>query len=297
MAYDKRSMKLAVLSDLHIDSDAAPASWDLAKRAIAGAVAEKPDHVVIAGDLFDSASAMRRDAALVKRSLRRAGLWHRDRLTVVVGNHDVFRTPHHGPWAWRAKEVALALRGDAQDTYNEFSAWAGELARPDDRLSGDDDLYPIEKRLGHVRLWAANSTAATTHKGGNGYWPKRDDGLLRAASAASHAGERRVLAIHNAPFESEEQTLAQVLRLEFEFGFPRNEYRRLRKFIEDAKVETLVCGHIHTSDEWSWTLGKHGRCNVHLVGRTNELHDDVPSFGLLEVPERGRRRWRTIPVA
>jgi hypothetical protein len=87
------SLRIAVLSDLHVDTSIAPASWDLARCALKSAVRSGADHVVLAGDTFDCATAMLRDRAALQAYLVQLGLWHRDRLTVIVGNHDVHHTP------------------------------------------------------------------------------------------------------------------------------------------------------------------------------------------------------------
>lgn len=87
----KRPLKIAVVSDNHIDIEVEPDSWELAKAAFKKVAAANVDHVVIAGDLFDCATAMHRDRDQVERFLSRLGLWHRDRLSIVVGNHDIFQ--------------------------------------------------------------------------------------------------------------------------------------------------------------------------------------------------------------
>jgi 3',5'-cyclic AMP phosphodiesterase CpdA len=71
------AFRLAVLSDLHLDAKVSPDSWALAQRAFAAVGRAKVDHVVIAGDLFDCATAMLRDHPLVRQRLRKLGLWHR----------------------------------------------------------------------------------------------------------------------------------------------------------------------------------------------------------------------------
>ena len=113
-------MRVAVLSDLHIHRHIDEGSWELAGSAFL--VASKYDHVVIAGDLFDSASAFERDGDAVRRRLKRLGLWAPDRLTITVGNHDIFHTSHRGPPAERAMEVVQALGTDANATYEDLVA-------------------------------------------------------------------------------------------------------------------------------------------------------------------------------
>lgn len=288
-------MRIAVLSDLHIDSEVEPKSWTLARRAFRTALAQKPDHVIIAGDLFDSSGAMLRDKSRVEKYLRQLGLWTRDRLTIVVGNHDIYRTPHRGSVLWKAKELLTAR--NAQDSYETFCDWAAQLVDNEDRLA--QDLYPTQKRLGHVRLWTADTTSASIMTSGNGYWPVDDDKLLRKSAEARSANERRVLAIHNSPFEDDEQSLGRLAQGDFALGFPRAEFRRLCKFVDVVGLDAIVCGHIHADEpdaEWSWTLGKNARCAVHMVGRTGGLHDEPPCLGLLDVPVRGAVRWKTVAI-
>lgn len=297
-----KTIRIAVLSDHHIDTAVDDDNWDLARTVFKAVVAKKPDHVVIAGDLFDCSTAMLRDRDRVEKYLRRLGLWHRDRLTIVVGNHDIFHTPHRGGRAHKLGEYAKAAGRRAGRMYAEFGAWVSDLVNADDCLA-KNDLYPLQKRLGYVTLWAADTTAATTKFSGNGYWRKEDDGILRGAVAG--AGHRCVLAMHNAPFVSDEQTVTALVRGELEMGFPRREYRRLERFTDHAKIEAIVCGHIHDmgedddeDDPWSWPLGSNGTCDVHCVGRTGGVHDATPTFGVLSIPENigEDMEWEEIEV-
>jgi hypothetical protein len=228
--------------------------------------------------------------------LRRLGLWHRDRLSVVVGNHDIFHTPHRGSKAHFLWEAKNALSADAQASYEAFNEWAGEVVGARDRLAGG--LYPFQKWFGEVRLWATDTTSVTTDKSGNGYWPKGADALLREATRRSRGSERRILAMHNTPFEDDEQTALNLLRGEYSFGFPPEEFARLEKFTDDAQVDAAVCGHVHWTGDgiWNWPIGAAWRCDVHMVGRTGGVHGARPCFGLLEVPEEGRLKWKTVRV-
>ena len=298
----KHTLRFAVLSDQHIDREADPASWDLAKTAFKAAVAQKVDHVILAGDTFDCASAMTRDRDKVERYLTKLGLWERDRLTIVVGNHDIFHTPHRSTGLAFVREVAKIATASAQGNYDEFCEWAGQLAHSRDRLDGDDDLYPIDKKLGHVRLWAGDTTASNTANSGNGYWNDTDDELLRNA-AGVELNERRVLAIHHPPFEDDEISIMGLLNREFSLGFPRPDYRHLERFTSDAEVDAVLCGHIHAfdpnesdPDPWYWQLGNNWRCDVHMVGRSGGVHGADPCMGILEVPVTGRLRWRTVDL-
>lgn len=278
-----KGFTLAVLSDLHVDRTVAPHSWTLAKRAFEAAAG--CDHLVLAGDVFDCATAMRRDADALKRSLVQRGLWHRDRLSIVVGNHDIFHTAHHGSYLQRAAELARAVGQGAQADYEHFGAWAGQLLAPEDRLDVAD-AFPFSKRLGHVRLSAADTTERVTADSSNGQFSA--DSARRIREAATDG--RHVLALHNAPLGGR-TTVAESLQ-GYAGGFHARDLRRLGKLCEETAVEAIVCGHLHATDDYQWHL--ENRFPVYLVGRTGGLHGTTPTFGVLHVPARGRLTWEEV---
>lgn len=61
----RKPVRIAVLSDQHIDREHAPESWQLAKHAFKMAAALDVDHVVLCGDTFDCATAMLDDKTAV----------------------------------------------------------------------------------------------------------------------------------------------------------------------------------------------------------------------------------------
>lgn len=285
------TIRIAVLSDLHVDREAEPGSWDLARAAFG--TASRADHVVVAGDLFDSAEAMRRDRGVVKRHLRKLGLWHPDRLTIVVGNHDIFEVGHRGSKARRLLDAARAVKGDPQENLETFSGWLDELVPDDDRHF--EDLFPYRRQLPGVTLIAADSTAADTTSASQGYWLEEEDRGVRALVAASRGA--RILAVHNPPaFESGTLTWSERLQ-GYVDGYPEEDFDRIERLANEARIDLVVSGHYHSGledDEWSWRLGDATR--VHVVGRTGGLHDETPVFGLLTVDSGSRCRWSTEQV-
>jgi hypothetical protein len=104
--------------------------------------------------------------------------------------------------------------------------------------------------------------------------------------------------MHNTPIEDDEQTVMNFLRGDYAVGFPPSEFSRLEEFTDDAEVDAIVCGHVHSTggDPFSWAVGDAWRCDVHMVGRTGGVHGARPCFGLLEVPCEGRLKWKTVRV-
>jgi hypothetical protein len=287
----RKPFQIAVLSDQHIDRQHAPDSWDLAKAAFRAVVDERVDHVVLAGDTFDCATAMYADSGAVQKYLKRLGLWSRDRLSIVTGNHDVFHTPHHSVGMARARELACIVAGNAAENLEDFVSWVWGVVDDADWLAAATRA-PYAKDLGHVQLLVADTTADDTFDSGNGFWRPEVDNALRGLD--NPRGRRRILAVHHAPKRGQ---LASVKRLlnkgEFPLGFPASEFARLRAFVDDCDVDALVCGHLHSLEgkHTRWKLGR--ACRVFLNGRTGGMWTE-PTIGVLSVPRSGAVTWREM---
>jgi predicted phosphodiesterase len=290
-------LRIAVLSDQHIDCESEPESWELAKSAFKAAAHSRADHLILAGDTFDCATAMLRDQEKVTRYLRKQGLWHPDRLSIVVGNHDIFHTPHRGSWQRRLLEATRIPLARAGANYEAFCDWAGDLVRNGERLAGAADLFPFAKDLGAAQLLAADTTSAETNYAGNGFLPEGDADLMRRTPRPD--GSCRILAIHHPPFEDELRGIADFLREEYSFGFPSTEFRRLEELVDESRIDTIVCGHLHAQDDdddWEWPVGRSGRATAYLQGRSGGVHGAEPVLGILKVGRRGATSWREIEL-
>jgi 3',5'-cyclic AMP phosphodiesterase CpdA len=284
------AVQIAVLSDLHVDAELDPGSLDCAKDAFVAARDCGADHVVVCGDLFDSATAMRQDARALRRFLREEGLWTPARLTVVVGNHDVFEIGH----LRRSGVLAAALEGGCDRALRRFERWAADLAHDADRANRNV-LYPFAKRVGPVQLLAANTVASAYFESASGFWDEGDDDRLRDLLGTSD--ERRVLAIHHPPRRDEPLSLREIALgalsldvtelLERPRGFPAGDLARLRRFVRDMHVDAVVCGHVHGE---RLGTGPVGPARFFREGRTG----DRRTFGVLSVPADGEPAYRSV---
>ena len=287
-----KTIRIAVISDQHIDREAEPSSWKLAKKVYRAASELDVDHVVLAGDTFDCATAMQNDSGAVRKYLKRLGLWTSDRLSIVMGNHDIFHTPHHRRGAALVREVAnQALPGVVKDNVESFVDWAGELVEGDEWAS--KKLWaPYSKQVGHVRLLCASTVANDVRWSGNGHWWPAVDEALRDVLVG--ADERCVLAIHQAPIKDDWQTITNLAKGEFAYGFAKSEFKSLRNFVRDRGVEAILCGHLHwkSGAKAQWDFGA---ARVFLQGRSGGMATD-PSLGVLTVPLRGAPTWADVDL-
>lgn len=283
-------MRLAILSDLHIDRRADSDSWNLAK--VAFRTASKHDHVIVAGDLFDWSGAMRRDRDALERELRRLDLWNPDRLTVAVGNHDIFpvtsdaELPTNLAEAMRAAKK-LVLTG--RHAYDEFGEWIGELVPDDDRAYADD-VFPYRRTLDGVTIIAGDSTPGTVIQASEGQWSEEEDAGVR--ELLEDADGVKVLVTHYPPLETD-SSLSWLDKLNgYVGGFPDDDLERLQDLVDDCGVKAVVCGHIHAdADAWNWRFGRRSR--AFLMGRTGGRDGATPLIGVLDVPRRGPVKWIT----
>jgi predicted phosphodiesterase len=291
-------MKIAVLSDQHIHRQAEPASFALASRAFE--FAARFDHVILAGDTFDSAEAFFNDREQVRDRLEKLGLWSRDRLTVLLGNHDMFYLPHRGSRWSRSREFvknALSvslLHGPVCDRsiIAALDEWMDPLSRTTDRLTARAG-GPLRKQLGHLVLYVADTTPRRLISAASGFWRASADALLRTKTESP--SERRVLAMHHPPKRSKMVPLRTLADGRMAFGFPPKSFSRLDAFLRDERIEAIVCGHLHAARRYTWRVG---RSNVpaYMVGRSGGLHGTVPRFGVLEVPRRADIRWSELRI-
>jgi 3',5'-cyclic AMP phosphodiesterase CpdA len=123
-------VKILHLSDLHFGSTFDPSLWEYVGKVLAGS--DKPNVVVVTGDLVDSPSffmlALARNElqALTKRW---CGGGNDCELLVIPGNHDIGILGNYAGWPWRSKFAIVfsqdhAALFDRLPTYSEYSRQA-----------------------------------------------------------------------------------------------------------------------------------------------------------------------------
>lgn len=279
-------MRIAFVSDQHIDSRNDPDSWWRARACYERVARDRPDHLVLLGDTFDSCAAFRRDHARVQFTLERLGFWRRDRLSVVPGNHDVYRLGHHASLARTLFDVARDALVTPFDERAAFGAWAEQLLAAEDRVY-PGRVFPFVKRLGaDFALWGVDTVAPTLLGSISGYW----DGSVDRHLAASTS--RNLVAMHHPPYHSPAPRRAIDAVWDPPFGFRDPDYAALGEGLRRSRVEAVVCGHVHRRERRSWrAFGT----SVYLVGNSGALVEN-PYAGLLTV-RPGRHSWRRVSLA
>ena len=84
-------MKIAHISDLHLNSFFKDSNLRVIKHLLKYILQQQADHIVITGDLVDNADP--KDLETLRNLFRKFGLLESDRMSLVIGNHDIFGGP------------------------------------------------------------------------------------------------------------------------------------------------------------------------------------------------------------
>lgn len=199
-------MRIALISDIHL-SRARPyfhMNWELLLEALA---AERPDHVIISGDLALDGPHREDDLAFARVQLDRLPApWH-----AVPGNHDIGNN-------------LPDLRGEATVTEAHHAAWLRHFGT--DRWVAD---FPGWRFIGLNSLITGSGFAAEAAQ----------EAFLEEAVA--DAARRRVALVFHKPlciFSSLETTLSQST------WYPAAR-APVAKLIREGRVQLLISGHLH----------------------------------------------------
>lgn len=145
---------IAHIADLHLSGEHKRFSIRRVRSLLDAIVRREVDHVVVAGDI--AADANPKDFEIARRLFKNAGLLDPRRLTVVMGNHDVYGGVHHAEdllnFPRRCKETHYGKK------VKEFRAFFAETFEGC-LFAADGKTYPFAKVLGDTAMIGVNSVA------------------------------------------------------------------------------------------------------------------------------------------
>jgi len=175
----KNPLKLVQLSDLHFgpwhDEDAV-GSW------VTAALKQKPDLIVITGDIVDRACSLEREGSLVRELSRlKAPLG----VFAVLDNHDYFR--RNGTREAGVGHLVAALEGVGI----RYLTNRGVQLRPDFHLAGVDDLWMGVVDLGKALEQAPPDSATLLLSHNPDLLPDVPSSVSLTLSGHTHGGQLR----------------------------------------------------------------------------------------------------------
>jgi 3',5'-cyclic AMP phosphodiesterase CpdA len=246
-------LTIAHLSDFHISAEHRRNHIGRARRALEYARSLHVDHVVVTGDI--TANGDPADFRIARSLFGSAGLLDAGKLTVTIGNHDVFGGVH------TAEEV-LTFPGHCKATddrakIREFGFAFGETFAHTLRHS-DKRLFPFAKILGDVALIGVNTVAAHSRFknpiGSNGAVDDRSFDLLveLLESPLLHA-KHKIVALHHhfCRMRDVQPSAAHSVWGAIERQTMKLHGKsRLLKLFSRTSVEMVLHGHVHVSNEY-----------------------------------------------
>ncbi|MDP4200465.1 MAG: metallophosphoesterase [Bacteroidota bacterium] len=151
--YKMLFMRIAHLSDPHINLKYHPQHLPRLRRTLEDALRRGAEHIVITGDLTSNADA--RDLRTTRRLFEMLGIMRSSKLTIVPGNHDIYGGPQLADDVLAFPERCRIC--DTRERLAIFQEHFSELFA--DTITVGGLAYPFVKRLKHVAFMALNTVA------------------------------------------------------------------------------------------------------------------------------------------
>ncbi len=242
--------RIAHLSDTHVSPEYNRHNITKLRKLLSYVVDSGYNHVVITGDITGHGES--RDFRSIRRILKYFGLLNYDKLTVTIGNHDIFGGVH------KIEDVFSFKRRCKSTSYHtkldQFESAFRETFPK--KAFATESLFPFVKIVGPVALIGLNSVAEF-HPILN---PVGSNGLVSAAQIEStrrilehplmRAVQKVVLIHHHfGPYEPNAESLSGSFGYMIE-AFSLKQYRkkRLEKFLQVHGVSAILHGHTHIEE-------------------------------------------------
>ena len=246
-------MRIAHISDLHLNSfynDSVFKRIDLLLKHIAKS---NVDHLIITGDITDNATE--KDLEIFRRMLKRNGFLSGNRLSIVIGNHDIFGGVQ------KAEDIFTFPENCSSVNYNKkisnFVSYFPEAFENCEYLS-PKDFFPFAKRINNNLLIGLNSVSVYSKLsnpfGSNGeISASQFSEMYELLKSAEKDIKYKIVMIHhhfNKIKLKPKSTFGSIWgNVEKQTMKLRNK-RRLFTLFKEFDVDIVLHGHVHESKEY-----------------------------------------------
>lgn len=284
--------RIAHLSDPHINLKYHPSHLPRLRSLLRHALKEKKaDHIIITGDLTSNADE--RDLLACRKLFEELDILHSNRLTLVIGNHDIFGGPH-------LADELLAFPGRCKVTaYKEKVQRFVEVFNEcfTDTISVKKGVFPFIKLLDDTAILVLNSVAMYSNiknpVGSNGEISTEDYKILEQLLQRDEVkGSRnRVVALHHHLFRRKDRSqFTHVPATNGLFDLIEQETLKLRgkkkllKLLTKHNITAALHGHVHFTAEYQ----RKGIQCFNAAGAVFPLHSSMDlQYNLLHISKHG----------
>jgi 3',5'-cyclic-AMP phosphodiesterase len=250
-------MKIAHISDLHICNSHKKSNIKSTSNLLNYVALSRFDHLVITGDVTDNAKP--EDFKTLRRLLGDFGFLKSDKLSMVIGNHDIFGTVQ------KMEDIISFPRNCKAIKYakkvNEFCNYFIE-AFENTYAPVADHFFPFAKKLNGNLLIGLNSIQKYSRLkntfASNGKISKEQiGGMIDIFEKKEFENLRKIILVHH-HFNNEKyksyhfnQTLWQNIE---RYTMKLRKKEKILKLFKKFKVSLVLHGHLHKSEEY-WKEG------------------------------------------
>ncbi|MDZ7267857.1 MAG: metallophosphoesterase [candidate division KSB1 bacterium] len=246
-------MKIAHISDLHICVENKPENLIKTRRLLEWVLARGCDHLIISGDVSHDACAA--DFEALRGLLDEYGLLDWRRLTMVIGNHDIFGG------IYLATDIPdfpdRCRRTNYTERVLQFARWFSEAFHHTQQPLAPLP-FPFVKILDEAVIFGANSIAPysplTNIMAAKGRLAGRELAQLkRLMTAHRHSHKPKLVVLHHQfrsrfmappPLRSTVETVWDFLNFHFNKLYTKSQLLRL---FAEQRVDLVLHGHIHVN--------------------------------------------------
>lgn len=248
-------MKIAHLSDLHICAKNRPENIERTETLLETALENGMDHLVITGDISHNSQPL--DFHILRDLLKKYDLLHPDKLSVVIGNHDIYGGVHLATDVLNFPKKCINL--DYHQRINEFGRYFEETFIGTQRPE-KTEYFPYAKDLGDIVLFGINSNARYSHLtnplASNGkIYPDQYNRLrdLLANQRFNHK-QKVVLMHHHALYNKDNgyEFASPMWQLVEKHTMKILGKRKLMKLFSRYNVGFVFHGHIHVNNDYTY---------------------------------------------
>ncbi len=246
-------MKIAHLSDLHISPKSRPQNLEYTRKLLNYVLEEGVDHIVITGDLTDLAEPG--DFYSVRKVFQEFGLLNPFKMTLIVGNHDIFGGVHlaRDIFHFPGRCASIDYEKRVQEFKSYFLETFENIYAPPPPL-----VFPFVKPVGDILFIGLNSIAKY-NRGANIFGSKgriytqQMNDIENMMSMKTYEARRRILLIHhhfNKQVDTQFSSRQPMLK-RLELHANRLKYKwKMYKFMRRHNVDLVLHGHEHVSHQY-----------------------------------------------
>lgn len=248
-------MIFAHISDLHINTEIVNSHLRQTEALINSALEQGAEHFIITGDVSDKALA--EDFRRLRELLKKYKLLDPQKLSMVVGNHDIFGGVSHAEDIFTFPEKCRTT--DYSQGIYSFNNYFEEAFAECIYRSGDGSGYPFAKRIGQCLLIGLNSiqeySSIKNPFASNGkICDRQKEELKKILMYFGDTVKYRILMVHHHfnKIKSNAVGLTETLWQNIEKQTMKLKNKsELIELLKAGNIDLVVHGHLHESGEYT----------------------------------------------